>query len=477
MKLLLLLSCTCLAVAGELAAASKVVPHRYLQELATIAPVPLANVVGASYFRQAFPQSYNSPYWHDYITQKHAEGKTYEEAANLYQLMFVNGTAMVETFTEEHALALLMADPAYRAHVIGHFSIASSLVVAAAVRQGGGLCPDCGKLHPPKELVDHFIGLSNGGEAYGKQLVPLLMAIDGDQSLAELRERAAELSLHGFDIRYQQRPRLDVHSRINNHGHYLTRTTHVRHPPPSPYDLDALQQDGYDIDIMRKLLSASYITKILLHDDALSMEVVEGRARIGAIDFALATDLMLEAGILVPGFSTEFIEEALENNWLDIVGRETNGDQHISANPLLILVRRYGQRDTLAALAAELELKVDSAGFEVLLKDIENLVNNPQHQASLFQIVQLSRLGFSLEEIKMLSYDARDAIIVSNPEEKADFVAKLKETLGIAGFDAEDINTIVAETGALVFMLLNHGYDLEDINPHQASSYQHLVWQ
>ncbi len=121
-------------------------------------------------------------------------------------------------------------------------------------------------------------------------------------------------------------------------------------------------------------------------------------------------------------------------------------------------------------------MKVDSAEFAAHLAVIEGLANHPQHKASLFQIVQLDRLDFTLEEIRMLSYDARDAIIISNPDEQRDFLAKIRASLGIKDFNSQEIKEIEAKTGPLVFMLLDNGYDLEDIQPHNSSMYKELAW-
>ena len=419
------------AVGKAHATAGKVAPYRYLLELAAHAPVPLAEVVGASYFRQNFPKSYKSPYWHDYLIQKHAEGKSDEEAAELYQFMFGSGEAL----TEEQAIDLLMADPVYRAHVIAHYSIASGVMIQAYEQLG-----------------------------------------DGDHSLDELRDRLSELATHSFAIRYRQHE-LNIYSHTNNHGYYLMRHTHVRHPPPSPFDLTELQQGGYDIDIMRQELPTVPLTPVLLDNRVLPTSIVDERARIGALNFALAMDFILEAGILVPGFSPNVIEEETFADWqIDLAKLTHSIPQHLPGSITRILFHAAGQKDVLAALAIELGLEVDSADFAAHLTAIEDLANHPQHKASLFQVVQLDRLGFSLEEIKMLSYDARDAIIVSNPEGREDFVAKLSASLGIKDFNSQAINAIEAKTGPLVFMLLDNDYDLEDIQPHNSSMYKELAW-
>lgn len=379
------------------------------------------------------------------------------------------------TDEEEQALAILMDDPVYRAHVIAHFSLAPSVALQSYVQLGGKACPGCGNYHPPDELIENLIRIDDGSAAFGRELVPLIMAVDGDYSIDELSERFGELALHSFTIRYRQQD-LQADSRTNHHGHYLMRSTHVRHPPPSPFDLDTLQQGGYDVDIVKSLLPTSQLTPALLSGDVLPLITTGGRTRIGVLDLAMAMDFMLEAGILVPGSSQQLIAESLQKGQHDFVALETNRLQHLPVSVKQTLFHATGQKDALAALAIELGLEVESADFANHLKTIEDMVNHSQNPASLFQIVQLSRLGFTLEEISGLSYDARDAIIISDPENKDDFIAKLKTSLSISTFDAAKINTITHVRGALVFILLNKGYTLKDIQPHNSDMYKLFAW-
>lgn len=81
--------------------------------------------------------------------------------------------------------------------------------------------------------------------------------------------------------------------------------------------------------------------------------------------------------------------------------------------------------------------------------------------AGKFQAIQLHRLGFTAAEIAALSYRARDAIIISAPASKDDFVSHAEALLGTPTFDIEAINAAVAARGSLVYVLTSPPYDYE----------------
>lgn len=85
-----------------------------------------------------------------------------------------------------------------------------------------------------------------------------------------------------------------------------------------------------------------------------------------------------------------------------------------------------------------------------------------------FQATQLRQLGFTEEEFNKLSYRARDAIIISGVDSKAEFVRKSNTLLETTDFDPEAINAVVADIGPLVFVLTSPQYDyaLDEINRH-----------
>lgn len=88
--------------------------------------------------------------------------------------------------------------------------------------------------------------------------------------------------------------------------------------------------------------------------------------------------------------------------------------------------------------------------------------------AGKFQAIQLHHLGFTAAEIAALSYRARDAIIITDPYSKDDFVSHAEALLGTATFDIEAINAAVAARGSLVYVLTSppYGYELNAIKKH-----------
>ncbi len=86
--------------------------------------------------------------------------------------------------------------------------------------------------------------------------------------------------------------------------------------------------------------------------------------------------------------------------------------------------------------------------------------------AGSFQTTQLIRLGFDHMTIEALSYRARDAIIISDPDNKDDFVSNANALLDTSDFDVEAINAAVADIGPLVFTLPQYDYKLDEINKH-----------
>ena len=108
------------------------------------------------------------------------------------------------------------------------------------------------------------------------------------------------------------------------------------------------------------------------------------------------------------------------------------------------------------AFAEEIGINWDEDGEKVI-----DMLNRDYNPASAFQIAQLSRIGFSLEEIEQLTYGARDAVIVNNAD-RDEFVSSH------ASDDWQAINELVAEKGSLVFLLKRYYHELDGINPHQA---------
>ena len=108
--------------------------------------ISFTEVVGARYFRMLFPKAHNAPHWRDYIEQKQAEGKSFEEGFESYTRMFGRGE---ERMSVEDAIALLMAAPAYRAHIVAHFTVAvQNALQVWQQRDANDVCPNCGSALP-----------------------------------------------------------------------------------------------------------------------------------------------------------------------------------------------------------------------------------------------------------------------------------------------------------------------------------------
>ncbi len=90
------------------------------------------------------------------------------------------------------------------------------------------------------------------------------------------------------------------------------------------------------------------------------------------------------------------------------------------------------------------------------------------HDTGEFQATQLIRRGFEPDEIAALSYRARDAIIITAPRSKDEFISDAFVLLGTAAFEPETINAMVADLGPLVFVLTSPPYDykLDEISKH-----------
>ncbi len=109
------------------------------------------------------------------------------------------------------------------------------------------------------------------------------------------------------------------------------------------------------------------------------------------------------------------------------------------------------------------------AGEETHPELVHDLLNREHNPASLVQIVQLSRMGYRGEQIAALTYAAREAIIVSGDYSRDAFADR-------HGTDIAALNELVAETGELVFFLLQQGYaqNSADIQPHHVPAHAEM---
>ena len=121
------------------------------------------------------------------------------------------------------------------------------------------------------------------------------------------------------------------------------------------------------------------------------------------------------------------------------------GDIQLSLRQITRLSRAYHPFKRL--LARELLLDPEGKDFEAQLAAAIAILHDPERPATLAQLVQLTKLNYSLDDIKALTYSGREAIIVSDPVNKHDFEQQFG-TMTMA-----DINTIAADIGAAILLL------------------------
>ena len=271
--------------------------------------------------------------------------------------------------------------------------------------------------------------------------IPVFMGIDDDYDLDTINEIVGEVmensDLDTHFLSDAQEALLEtLHEDLTsiigviprfylNTGSYLLRNNHLSATALTDDTKQALRELGYrDHEVipreLAEILIAEQLTPKLL------------ASTVNGVDLAIVVDLMTE-----PGIFGDYVLELVH------ISRLSHGP-----TPLSYLLGR------------ELLLDVEADDFEQQLTEYLAVVNDPINPASLFQLVQLTRLEFPLAEIKQLNYDVRDAIIVANPVNRDDFIDKF----GVDNLD--EINYLVDTTGPLVLQLMGLGMPLELINPH-----------
>ena len=272
--------------------------------------------------------------------------------------------------------------------------------------------------------------------------IPAFMGVDDDYDLETLNEIVGEVMENSdFDMHFLSDAEealiatlhedftdlIGLLSKYYLHtGSYLLRDNHLSAAVLSDKDRQALQELGYhDHEVFMPQVVADELIAGQLTPELLD-RTVDG------VDLEIVIDLMVE-----PGIFGDYVLDLIH------ISRLSRG-----AIPLSYLLGR------------ELLLDVEADNFAQQLTEYLSVIDDPINPASLFQLVQLTRLEFPLAEIKQLSYAARDAIIVANPVNRDDFI----DMFGLT--DITDINTIVADTGPLVLQLMSLGMPLELIKPH-----------
>lgn len=211
---------------------------------------------------------------------------------------------------------------------------------------------------------------------------------------------------------------------------YLLRENHVKHSSLAGELLSALWTRGYTDSKLTAAIPPQ-VANVLLEQNVLPDE--EGF--FSGHDPSFYFDLLLEPGII--------------------------GDFRPSVYEV-----EASHPDLGAIVAHELGVEADSDSFGEYVA----LLNKQENSASLVQITELTRQGYSLDEMGELTYLTREAIIVSGYHGREDFADQ-------HGTDIGALNETLAKTGELVFYLLQQGYakDIEDIEPHHAPA--HAVMQ
>lgn len=271
--------------------------------------------------------------------------------------------------------------------------------------------------------------------------IPAFMGVDDDYDLDTLNEIVGEVMENSeFDIHFlsdAQEALLDtLHEDFTSvigvltkhyltNGSYLLRDNHLIATTLTDDERHDLQELGYiDHEVIPQRVADELIA------EQLTPELLQ--ATVNGVDLEVVVDLMTE-----PGIFGDYVLDLIH------ISRLSRGP-----TPLSYLLGR------------ELLLDVNADDFEQQLTEYLKVVNDPINPASLFQLVQLTRLEFPLAEIKQLSYQARDAIIVANPVNRDDFIDKF-------GIDTlNDVNYLVDNTGPLVLQLMGLGMPLELIKPH-----------
>lgn len=389
--------------------------YRYIQQMLTgdaktaLDFVRVANMV---HFRTIFPHIFALPNREEFLSQAKDAGISEQQAAFGYISSLERG----KDLSAAELITVLMREDTYRAHVFAYIIL---------------LNMQSGKGNLSQQEMARIAGTS-------RLIVPLVMAIDGDYTQSELFKNVTDLLTHQFTVNYrhQRDPPLPSHQIFHGHiGRYLFREHHQHHGKLNVELTKALQQRGYRDSHLQNLLSPS-LAWHLSQLDHQPLAVDSATHRIGDLDAALIVDLLSEGGIVKP----EVVDPL---HLLDI-------NQQLQKNvKQLLLYEMLGDRNA-----------------EDFLQEVVDLLNAPREAASLFQIVQLLRLGFSFDDIKALSYWAREAIIVSNHASKESFTGSVILTLDTFGFSAAAVNGVVADVGPLVFMLERWGYELDQINRH-----------
>ena len=219
-------------------------------------------------------------------------------------------------------------------------------------------------------------------------------------------------------------------------GSYLYRLNHIQNIQLSEKLRTLLSARGYD-EALLDMLSSTTAKKLI--SENVGLEVTEDGTQIAELldlPYEVAIDILVESGIL---------------------GNFTPSIHQMSLYAMMPLIRE--------ALGFSEQAWQDGKE-EMLLA----LLEDEDSPLSLLQIVLMSKMGASLEDLEGLDYDTVDAIILAFPASWSDFAYKYQPGAYEIGQSyegqADYLNKLVSETGVLTFSLLEQGLPIEQIAPH-----------
>lgn len=426
----LLTAVTWLLASSYAASGGGVRVYRYLETLQQENAEMFAEILNSTYFRMTFAEAFSAPRWENFLEQQLAAGKDEEQAWQRYNLIFL----MEKQPDEQQQLDILAAHPVLRANFLGYI-----VAISYAVTQ------------QPPPAAEQVEELRARVRMNSDKFIPLIMAIDRDLSYEEIVTELHKLLNYHFSLSYRQQALMrDASIPPYQHlGAYLMRDNHIVHSQLPALGVQVLMQRGHYEPELYDLIPGNLIS-VFANPHFKPLDIDWQARKIGDLDLAMAIDLVSEAGVLMPhGVSSTMIADP---------------EQHKQNNVMLFLSNELGCIGTDA----------DRFAF---LAEVAEVLNDPQQPASLFQVAQLTRLGFSLEEIRALSYNTRDAIIIGDFNDREHFVQELTERLDTADLSTAlaELHAMVAATGPLLLHLLRQGYHQADISPHRTDDYLHFL--
>ena len=445
-------------------------PVKYLNELMLqkTANQFIMILLDVKSMRMRFSEAYGYPEYKDYMRQKsqeHGENNINGGGlshADLYNMMF-----LISPLTEmEVAKALSSADVRTRLlSLVLVFEFMDMKLELDAESQDilmeviAELETDNGRnFRLVREPIIHFLTAIESSEKSLKKLTKEIIELQSigfylDYSLSDIfnhneRQWSNSSEIFGIDIVVSQDEENIVFD--GTVSSYFSRINHLNYEVSSADE--EFENYGYRKYLLNQLgIPAELIARFddylvlgiarMAQQNNIASDVVMTKDKIGELDASLAIDLMTEPAIM------PYVER---KDYLYVV------------NPYHVLFRA----EENIQLLTNFEFLLLYLNPEMSVSKVVELLNRAEEPASVSQIVRLLHMGFSPEDISNLTYNARDALIITD-RSKENLLSELRLALP-RGQDItlDKINTLVAEKGRLTLLLLLNFYSIEEINPH-----------